>query len=195
MHYKCNEALFFFIREGLAFLTCPYFISCPLVSFLPVVWSDVRCCVQRHYLPHHHLRPHGNESRPRRQVQCPSDCHSHRRHHQPSGHPHSRRDLWHGGCLAHRTGWDFTTAILITACASLLVNLSLFWMSFFSSSLTHTAWIFDLSHSRNAGENFACQLAITEISLRDVLINESLWGYVGKEGKGESMCYHLVNKT
>lgn len=92
----------------------PIFHFSSTCSCLPVVWSDVRCCVQRHHLPHHHLRPHGNESRPRGQVQCPSDRHSHRRHHQPSGHPHSRRDLRHGGCLAHRTGWDFTTAIHIT---------------------------------------------------------------------------------
>lgn len=94
-----------------SYLPIFYFSSTVSCSSLPVVWSDVLCRVQCHHLPHHHLRPHGNEPRPRCQVQCPSDCHGHCRHHQPGGHPHSRRDLRHGGCLAHRTGWDLTTHI------------------------------------------------------------------------------------
>lgn len=140
-----------------SYLPIFYFSSTVSCSSLPVVWSDVLCRVQCHHLPHHHLRPNGNEPRPRCQVQCPSDCHGHRRHHQPGGHPHSRRDLRHGGCLAHRTGWDLTshiTASVLLMCITLGQLISFFWMSFFPYSLTHTAWIFDLSHSRNVGKTF-----------------------------------------
>lgn len=53
---------------------------------LLLVWIDVFSSFQRNHLPHHSVRPDGDEPRPGDQVQRSGDGDGHCGHHQPSGY-------------------------------------------------------------------------------------------------------------
>lgn len=79
-------------------LLFPFFSS---VLFL--VWPDLFRSLRGHHLPHHGVRPDGDEPRPGDQIQRAGNGDSHGGHHQPGGHPDPGRDLRQRGAVADRT--------------------------------------------------------------------------------------------
>lgn len=181
------------------------FISPPPVS-LSVVWCNLFRRVQRYNLPHHHLRTHGDEPGPRGQVQRAGDRHGHRRHHQSGGHSHSGWDLWNGGCLAHRTGWEIVRIFIYSH--DILHKKDTSFGHIPNTICCSCPFIpFPPTARHESLIEFLCPpllehwriLGLSVGHQRDFLKRRfnkwaSLW--ICKEGgKGESMCCHLLNKT